>query len=795
MGPIATTMIRAEHFATACLAAAFLTPSLAEAVCNQPSDPDCVKRRLEPFTGTIDFFATGASFAFIDDPNDDRPGGLLDTAEVVVPAARIERRATLVRAFLYFGGSLFADGDGIESPDRGVEIQVPGDAAFTAVTADEVFQSAAIPGFPEVTLYTARADITDVMTNAGGQIAGTYRVRGFDADIKYRTDKHTAANASFSIVLIFQEQRFSPRTIVLFDGMQQVLGSTLSLDLGGFIVSPRPSGDLTLYALEGDCHPGPGSCANGNNRAGLERVVVIGEQPGHELILSDGVNPQNDVFNRTINTVVPPLQNVPGTDIDTFDITAALEPADERVTVQITAPSPTGFESGELIGLGYVIVGIDVFAPELRVDSRVEISTDRGDVLEEYFPGDPLRVTYAVSNTGNLPATGVRLEAPMPSLVTNFLVVEEPPGATVTVEPAMPGTHNGRVIVEGIGVRHGDATDLVVLVETQCPLSAPETLTMATTIGAPAEGGFEFVKTSSATIKARDRCGPRYFLYGGGGCATAPREESNWLLWSALLIVGLLLLRRRGAALVGAALLVVGVNSACTPEIEVLPDQPPPGVTGVTCPLYPGMVVIPSIAGKPAYCIDRFEATADDANALGNTDQAAGGANGDGTTLAMAQSRRFERPMRGVSWWQAKALCRNAGKRLCTNDEWITACRGASDSTYPYGESFEPHTCNGYAAGREDVVEAGAMIQPEQTENGVFIAAGCVTEHGAYDMSGNLWEWNATAYLADARRGLAGGSYASNKVGLRCVTNDSHAVPGEVDTTYGFRCCNDFPGN
>lgn len=771
-----------------------LGASRADAVCQQPSDPDCVKSRLPAFTGTVDFFATGASFALIDDPNDDRPGQVIDTAEVVVPGRRIPSRARLVRAFLYFGGSLFIDQDGIEAPDTEVEIEVPNAAGFKTVNASDVFQSAAIPGFPEVTLYTARADITDIMMQAGGQIAGTYRVRGFAADILYRTDKHTAANASFSIVLIFEEQRMSPRTIVVFDGMQEVLGSTLTLDLGGFIVSPRPSGDLTLYALEGDCNPGPGACDNGNNLSGLERVVVIGEEPGRQITLTDPHNPSNDIFNRTINTVDPPLRNVPGTDIDSFDISAALEPADTKVTVQITAPAPTGFESGELIGLAYVIVGIDVFAPELRVDSRVEIRTERGDELDAYFPGDPLRVTYAVSNTGNLPASGVRLEAPMPSLVTDFLVVEEPPGTVVTIEPAVDGQHNGKVVVEGIGVRHGDATDLVVLVETQCPLAAEQTLSMLTTIGPPAEGGFEFVKTSSATIRARDRCGPRFFLFGGGGCTTVTGAGGT-LPWSwMVLVLGLLLLRRPAGVSVAALLAFGVVNSACTPEIEVLPDQPPPNITGVTCPLYSDMIVVPSIAGSPAFCIDRFEAVLDDATGIGNPDQASGGFTGDGSTSAVAQSRRFTVPTSGVSWFQANAACRNAGKRLCTNDEWITACRGGTDATYPYGETFEPHTCNGYAAGRENVVEAGGMMRPELSEDGMtFLAKGCVTDHGAYDMSGNLWEWNSTPYFDGERRGLAGGGYASNKVGLRCVSNDSHAIPREVDAAYGFRCCNDFP--
>ena len=51
---------------------------------------------------------------------------------------------------------------------------------------------------------------------------------------------------------------------------------------------------------------------------------------------------------------------------------------------------------------------VDVFAPELRVDSRIEILSAEGQKLDQYYPGDPLRIAYVMSNTGNLPATDVQ---------------------------------------------------------------------------------------------------------------------------------------------------------------------------------------------------------------------------------------------------------------------------------------------------------------------------------------------------------------------------------------------------
>jgi hypothetical protein len=722
----------------ASLALAGTRPALA--LCAAPGDPDCVTRR-ETFTGRLNFFATGASFT-VNEDLDDRPDRVLDVAEVVVSESRIPSRATLSRAYLYFGGSLFFDDDFADDPDTTVEIQVPG-GELAVVEGTMIHRSGPIGGFPEVILYTARADITELMRAAGGEMSGTYRVRNFDSDIFNGDAEHTVANASFSIVLIFEEPRLPPRTVVLFDGLQEVLGSTVTLDLSGFTVSQLPSGSLTLYAQEGDCNPGPDFCDNGNNLSGPERIRVIGADGQRTLIASDAVNPPNDIFNRTINTVEPAQRGVPGTDIDTFDISQVLMSGDDRVTVEITSPAPRG-SSGELIGLVYVVVGIDVFAPELHIDSRIDIRTDRGDQLEEFFPGDPLRVAFIVSNTGNLPATEVSLSTDLPDTITRFEVAEAPENATVTIT----GKH---VEIEGLAVRHGEINALTLLVETTCPLDLPTVLTVTASVGAPKEGGMAFTMTSSVGLLARDICGPRFFLFGGGGCSSVEPSTGFIVL---ILAVALFAFRRAKAWWLALLLLSCG-------EVENLePDRAPPDPIGVACPERLEMVVVPSIREGPAFCIDRYEARID------------GG---------MATSTRFSQPARSVTFEQASSACANAGKRLCTAVEWGAACGGEGDLTYPYGDEYETGACNGFDALRGDTVESGALLER------------CVSKDGVYDLSGNVWEWNSTAYLDGSRRGLVGGSFRSNENGLRCITEDNYALPDEVNDAFGFRCCKDAP--
>ena len=77
---------------------------------------------------------------------------------------------------------------------------------------------------------------------------------------------------------------------------------------------------------------------------------------------------------------------------------------------------------------------------------------------------------------------------------------------------------------------------------------------------------------------------------------------------------------------------------------------------------------------------------------------------GDGARLVALRQPRHA-PVRAVSVaarcrratstaMQAGEACPNAGKRLCTDAEWLRACQGPDETTYPYGNTREPGVCN-----------------------------------------------------------------------------------------------------
>lgn len=164
-----------------------------------------------------------------------------------------------------------------------------------------------------------------------------------------------------------------------------------------------------------------------------------------------------------------------------------------------------------------------------------------------------------------------------------------------------------------------------------------------------------------------------------------------------------------------------------------------------------------------------------------------------------AESRVAVVPNGYVSGVLARAACENAGKRLCTRDEWVSACRGERDRRFPYGEVYEPGACNVSREAHPAQVLWGNASQNhlDPRLNLVAGATGpllrrtgdterCRSDWGPdaiFDMVGNLDEW-----VDDPGGAFLGGFYS------RATTNGCEARVTEHPPTYfdystGVRCC------
>jgi sulfatase modifying factor 1 len=153
-------------------------------------------------------------------------------------------------------------------------------------------------------------------------------------------------------------------------------------------------------------------------------------------------------------------------------------------------------------------------------------------------------------------------------------------------------------------------------------------------------------------------------------------------------------------------------------------------------------------------------------------------------------------PLNFQSFVTGSKVCRQQGKRLCTEREWNFACEGEQMRPYPYGWK-RAAKCN---QDRDDLYEMKRtkrgrkqVLRDHRAPASSY--SDCVSPFGVQNMVGNLDEpvlREVAKYNPPYRNGLKGGWWMAGRNRCRPATTAHDDYYRDIQV--GVRCCTDLPG-
>ena len=240
--------------------------------------------------GFIDYITTGGSLRT--QPNSINACSV--TGSSTAALSGIPAGGSVLAAYLYWAGS----GSTVDS-------QVTLDGA--PLTADRTFTSRFVLSPNNFDFFGGFKDVTAAVQ---AKRNGNYTFSGLTVDTTGQYCSLQAVIAGWSLIVIYEDSAASGKTLVVYDGFDLERNNSTSYLLSG-IHAVAPTEAKTSFLLwEGD-----------ESLGGVQELLRF-----NGTNLSDALNPINNVYNGTINTL--PTTTAYGVDLDTFDVSSRVSDGD-----------------------------------------------------------------------------------------------------------------------------------------------------------------------------------------------------------------------------------------------------------------------------------------------------------------------------------------------------------------------------------------------------------------------------------------------------------------------------------
>ncbi len=306
--------------------------------------------------GFLDSTVTGGSLRA--QPNGVDPCALNGSSSANL--AGVPGTASIRAAYLYWAGS----GTAIDS-------NVTLDA--TGLVADRTWTSRFVLGPNN---YDFFAGFKDVTAQVDAKRNGLYTFGGLTVDNAGIYCGTSAVIAGWSMIVVYEDSGLSGKTLVLYDGFDIARNGSTSYLLSGIYASGPTEAKTSTLLWEGD-----------DTLGGANEQLLFNATPQ-----TDGLNPANNVYNSTINSIGD--STAWGVDHDTFDVSALVSVGDTLASTQVdTGP--------DLVILNSVL---------LQVKSNVIVGTVFEDVNYGGGPGRDLAAARAAAPAFAVERPGVTVE-------------------------------------------------------------------------------------------------------------------------------------------------------------------------------------------------------------------------------------------------------------------------------------------------------------------------------------------------------------------------------------------------